>query len=538
MSLIMINWRVRIILLVTMTLKTLSLCAQEIQWSEKYEMSSIFNENKILKTTKDGFYVLQNYKDANYDYQRKLSFYDWNFKKSEGAKSIDLSYKNTKGYHPLSLSMKENHYLFYTTDDVDRQVETLLLSPFNFETLTINNPPHVVGEVAYQDLINPQEGLSYCTSADQSKILFYGVMAYPKKGNGKIGTLLINDDCEELSAKNILLKQKAEILTTDDIVDAVVDNMGNAYLLCKIYKGKDKKEERKIGTRFIYSLIYVGIKADPQVLDTLKVLSPQDSAIVVSAKLSMNATTGVVTCLGTYKIPRKKAGLFSLNLTADLSEKPVVIDYPKELLDVEAKMPRKIKKRKHLSSKNYKVKSIFEQKDGTQIVIAEQHYINAYWDKSEGRQELHKLHNLLVTKIAGNRMEWSKVLAKRQRGGGVGYTNVPETLYSFYAFEKEGDLHILYNELKENLKIINEYQLEKGYYNKPKDCLLVHCKIDLGSGVLKFKEPVLDLKKDGVAVYPKATKVLEDGNLLLLAVKPEYSLKEPSYIRFGHWKLN
>jgi len=271
-----------------------------------------------------------------------------------------------------------------------------------------------------------------------------------------------------------------------------------------------------------------------QILDTLKVLSPQDSAIVVSAKLSLN-TSGAITCLGTYKLPRKKAGLFSLNIEKAFSELPVVIDYPNEVIASEAKMPRKIKKKKHISLKNYKIKSIFEQADGAQIIVAEQHYINVYWDKSEGRQEQHKLNNILLAKIVDQKIEWAKVLPKRQRAGAEGYTNVPEKLYSFYAFLQEDDIHILYNELQENLNVTDEYQLEAGYYNKPKNCHLVHCKVDLNSGVLKSKESVLELKKDGVAIYPKETKVLEDGNLLLLGVKPEYRLKEPSYIRFGHW---
>lgn len=532
------KWKHRIAISGIIITLTTTAWAQQIEWSKDYEMSSIFNKNELIQVSKDGFYVLQNYKDANYYYQKNISFYDFNFKKREGAKILDFLYENKSRNYHFSLSIGSIPYVVYSVDNAEEQQESLLVSAIESSTLNVKQPPIKVADLTYKDKIKPEGAYRYCASLDGSKILFYGQMPYLKKENGAIGMLLTNANFEEIAGGNALLKQKAEILTTSDVVDVVVGDNGLAYLLCKMYKGKDKKEEKKLGTRFVYTLIQMDQNSKVQVLDTLKVLSKKDSAIIVSAKLSVNPSSGAITCLGTYKLPRKKAGLFSVPAKKAFSEMPIVMDYPDTVLTLEAKMPRKIKKKKHLSLKNYKVKSIFEQADGAQIIVAEQHYINVYWDKSEGRQEQHELNNILLAKVVDNNIEWAKVLPKRQKAGAEGYTNVPEKLYSFYAFQQENQLHILYNDLKENLAITNEFQLETGYYNKPKDCDLVHCKIDLVSGALIRKESVLGLKKDGVAIYPKETKVLADGSLLLLGVKPEYSLKEPSYIRFGRWILN
>ncbi|MBL4648869.1 MAG: hypothetical protein JKY03_03990 [Aureispira sp.] len=534
------NWKHRMALLGAIITMATTAWTQKIEWSENYEMNSIFNKNEIVQTSTEGFYVLQNYKDANYYYQQNISFYTFGFEKKEGAKPMKFLQDKLKGTYQFAFSTGSTPYVAYSVDNVEAQKETLFINALELKTLGLSDGPKKLLEIEYKNKTKPKGGYRYCASPNGSTFLFYGQMPYEKKAKGAIDLLLVDAKFEELGRGVARLNQPANILTVDDVVDVVIDNNGLVYLLCKSYKGKDKKEERKIGKRFVYSLIQMDYnsKSKVQILDTLKVLSPKDSAIVASAKLSVNRTSGAVTCVGTYKMPRKKAGLFSLDAKQAFLEMPVVMDYPEEVLALEAEMPRKIKKKKHLSLKNYKIKSIFEQADGTQIIVAEQHYINVYWDKSEGRQEQHKLNNLFVAKIVNQKIEWSKVIAKRQKAGAAGYTYVPEKLYSFYAFLRKGNIHILYNELKENLAITDEFKLEKGYYNKPKNCYLVHCEIDLSSGALKENKSVLGLTEDGVAIYPKETKVLADGSLLLLGVKPEYSLKELSYIRFGRWVLD
>jgi len=534
------NWKYRMPLLGAIILMATTAWAQGIEWSAKYPMNSIFNKNEFIQASRDGFYVLQNYKDANYYYQQNISFYTLKFEKREGAKPIKFGEGKSKGNYQFAFSKGSLPYLAYSVDEMARQKETLFINPVESSSLGLGGAPIKIFEIDYKDKIKPKGGYRYCASPDGSRFLFYGQMPYEKKAKGGFYLHLVDAKLEALGEGVVFLKQAANILTVSDVVDAVIDDNGLVYLLCKMYKGKDKKEEKKIGKRFVYSLIQMDYKAKTkvQILDTLKVLFPKDSAVVVSAKLSVNRTSGMVRCIGTYKLPNQKAGLFTLNAQQAFVEMPVVMDYPAEILDFEAKIPRKIKQQQRLSLSNYKIKSIFEQADGTQIVVAEQHYINVYWDKSEGRQEQHQLNNILVAKIRDQKIVWSKVLAKRQKAGAEGYTNVPGKLYSFYAFLKDGNIHLLYNEMKANLELTDEFQLQKGYYNKPKDCYLVHCTIDLNSGILKTKESILGLKEAGIAVYPQETKVLEDGSVLFGGVKPEYSLKQPSYIRFGRWVLD
>lgn len=84
--------------------------------------------------------------------------------------------------------------------------------------------------------------------------------------------------------------------------------------------------------------------ATVQVLDTLKVLAPMDSAIVVSVKLSVNNKTGAISCLGTYKIADKENGLFKFDLGQNEWKAAKIIQYPNAILEKAKKSPKKYKK--------------------------------------------------------------------------------------------------------------------------------------------------------------------------------------------------
>lgn len=512
--------------------------AQKINWGTPYEMSSIFNHNEIIQASTERLYVMHKYKDEAYYFRRKISFYNQALEPKTGEQTVNLTHDNLNGRYQFSLALKGQPKICYAVNNVEKETETILVSDIEAASLNVNAKSIKLFEVNYKDKIHDLGGYQYCYSDDHSKCLIYGKMPYVKKANAEIGLYIGDENLEKLVAGKASLTQIAKQVALQDIVDAVIDNQGNAYLLCKLYKRKDKKEEKKQGTRFVYTLICMKKDASIRVLDTLKILEPQDSTIVVSAKLSVNNHKRTATCIGSYKIRGKKAGLFKLNLNDWDTESAVVLDYPATVVQMVEQMPRKLRKRKHLDLGNYKVKTILEEPNGDQLICAEQHYINVYWDKSEGRQELHKLNNILIAKLSTDIvLDWVQVLPKRQKGGGEGYTNVPEKLYSFYSFKKDNAVHILYNDIETNLKINNEYELKAINYNTPKDCSLIHCKIDLASGELLSKKSLSDMRETGIAVYPKKTRLLENGFLLLSGVKPTRGLKEKSSFRFGHCEI-
>ena len=218
-----------------------------------------------------------------------------------------------------------------------------------------------------------------------------------------------------------------------DVVDAVVDNEGNAYLLCKLYKGKLKKEEKKKGTRYVYTIIKMDNTAKITVLDTLKVLEAKDSAIVISAKLSVNNRNKVVRCTGNFKTPNNTTELFYIRLDGNNWMNETSIYYPPEFVKKTYATQKQKNKKKKLGLENYKIKNILELDNGEKIIFAEQHYIKVYDDKSEGRQALHTLHNIFVARVSSNdSIQWIKLLPKRQTGGGEEDIQICQKNYTLF----------------------------------------------------------------------------------------------------------
>jgi len=512
--------------------------AQEMEWSESYEMSSVFNTNEVVHASKEGFYVVEKYKDEHFYFQKRLVHYNKKFEAKEGVERFDLDYKGVKTKYQFGISVKGQGYLCFLANDEGRQSANFLIDALNVDSLKGNHRPVSLFEVDYKDKKYDQGGFKCLSSEDQSKWLFYAKRPYSKKEKAEIEMHIGGSDFNEFSTAVAKLSQKASKWTIDDVVDAVVDNSGNAYLLCKSYKTKDKKEEKKKGTRFVYSLVKMDKDAKVKVLDTLKILQAKDSAIVISAKLSLNNKTNTVSCIGTFKTPRKEVAIFRYRLDKEDWSKGVVIAYPKAFVEKTAVSRREKKKKKKLGLENYKIETIIEQANGDKIILAEQHYTKVFVDKSEGRQELHRLNNIYVAKLlASDSIQWISLIHKRQTGGAGGYTNLPRKLYSFSAFQQDSVVHILYNELESNLTVENELKLKVVDYNAPKDCGVVHCGVNATSGEVLYKKSLSQLKENGVAIYPKAAILQEDNSLLLLGMKPNQKGGRKAYYRYGRLQL-
>jgi hypothetical protein len=517
-----------------------SVFAQQIEWSKPYEMSSAFNTNEVFHSSEEGFYVVQKYKDKDYYFQRKLVHYNKQFETTEGTENFDLSYQGVKARYQFGISVQGEPYFCYWANDIDKQHASFLIDALEVDSIRGNHNPISLFEVDYTDKIYDNEGFRCLPSEDQSKWLFYTKRPYSKKEKAEIEIHIGSPDFKEFTTGIATLSGEASMWSIEDVVDAIVDNQGNAYLLSKGYKTKVKKEEKKKGTRFVYSLVKMDKEGNVKILDTLKVLEPKDSAIIVSAKLSLNKKTNMVSCIGTFKTPRGQVAILKYSLETDdwSRSNGVVISYPQKFVEKTAASRREIKKKKKLGLENYKIKTIIEQDNGDKIVFAEQQYTKVFVDKSEGRQELHRLNNIYVAKLlASDSIEWISLLVKRQTAGANGYTDLPRKLYSFSAFQKDSTVHILYNELESNLAIEEELKLKAVDFNSPKDCGVVHCGLNANSGSILYRKSLSQLKDNGVAIYPKAAILQEDNSLLLLGMKPEQGTKKSAYYRFGRLQL-
>lgn len=513
--------------------------AQSITWGDAYEQYSRFNLHQIVQAKPDQVFVLHKDKNEAYFFRHKMAVYNSTLEQQIAPFALETMASTQQGQLQFVVHSKTSPYLGFSKKNTKKQREMVYLQKIDQHSLlpdTTTNMP--LFEVAYTNKKQPSGRYAAIASKDATNYLVYGVMPYSKERKGRLKVWLGNAKLEPLATKVIALNQKTSLLALDDVVDAVLDKKGTAYLLCKLYKNKAKKEEKKNGTRFVYSLISMDKEAKVKQLDTLKILAPEDSAVVVSAKLSINAFTQEVACWGTYKAAQKKMGLFKLVLTQQEWETVEVLEYPEDLLVKEKNRSKKQRKKKHLGLENYKVKYVLPQKDGSQIIAAEQHHTTVYWDKSEGRQALHQVNNILVVSCSKEgELNWLKILPKRQTGGGEGYSNLPQKLYSFGVVQHNNSLHILYNDLDKNEGIEDEYALLPIACNHPKNCSLIDCELDIASGKLLQKTSLLNLKKDGKVVFPKQIQWVKDGKVFLEGLLPKQTAKGKMYTVFGYWNL-
>ncbi len=498
--------------------------SQTIIWGPEYTRSSVFNEQQIIQAGSEHLYILQVYKDPRYYFKKKVLHYDGKLKQQASATPLEFWYDGELGRYQASHYHGNQWRFYYTVQQANKDQELLCWTSVNPQTLVLEAPQQLLLATNY----NKQGASEYrLGKTEDDQVLLYGLLPQGRKELAQLSVHVLDAEGQLLYTAMLPTTQEASLLAIEDVQDAWLSAEGVAYFLCKFYHNKSRKEEKKIGMPYHYALLTIAPNDTTHSSDDLTVLSAQDSAQVVSARLYANE--GQLYCVGSYKTP-SSAGLFQRDLKKATKNTQVIV-YPEALWRSE----NQSRKHKKIGLKNYKLNSWSPQADGSYLATAEQRYTKVYWDKSEGQQALHQLHDILLLKWdAEGELLWYHCIAKRQRGGGEGYTNMKETWYSFAAFEKDGQIHLFYNDLPENKHVAPD-ALKVGYYNQPQDLDCWHYQLDGETGELMQANPLADAA--GWLVYPQQMRLLPNGQLLLAALQPAASVKEKPLLRWGHLSL-
>lgn len=493
---------------------------QTIQWGPAYERSSLFNQQQIVQTAEEGIYVWQYYKDPQYYFKQKALYYDNKGKQKASPAPLQFSYQEQSGHYQATHFVGEQWRFYYTIPPTKSEKELLCQVDLHPQTLALESTPQVIATTAYN---KTQGGAVYQLGQSlQEQTLLYGILPQPKKKAALLTLHWLNTEGKALQSQQITVPQEAGLFKIEDVQDAFLTSTGTAYLLCKFYHNKARKEEKKMSMPYHYALLTVPAQGQATWEDSLSILTPEDSAWVVSAHLYAQEET--VYCVGTYKKP-VSGGFFQYALNNP--QKMLTLHYPTRLWQEEQEQ-----KGKKVGLQQHKIKQWFPQADGSYLAVAEQHYTKVYWDKSEGQQALHQLKDILLMKWdEEGQLLWYHNIDKHQKGGGEGYTNMKETWYSFAALEQEGKVHIFYNELPDN----NPEELKAGYYNQPKALECWHYQINIENGELIQAQP-LEVDQEWL-IYPQKIQLLPNGQVLLVALKKAASAKEKALLRWGQYAL-
>ncbi|MGH1335875.1 MAG: hypothetical protein ACRBFS_07075 [Aureispira sp.] len=498
--------------------------SQTINWGPTYKRTSLFNEQQIVHTSEKRLLVWRHYKDPQSYFQYEASMY-YQEAYTGGASPFEWKEGAQRMLYQAN-HYKNNQWRFYYT--IPQQAtgkELLCWIGYNPETLILEQSQQLLTTTNYN---KTQGGIAYRVDQSLNKqTLLYGLLPPTRKQPAQLLVHVLDEEGEITRSQQVEAPQEAGLFTVEDVQDAFLSIEGTAYLLCKFYHKKSRKEEKKIGISYHYALLQIEADGKTTWRDSLAVLSEKDSAIVVSARLYQAPNQAGIYCVGSYKTP-SNGGLFQWNI--EEPAKALTLAYPTELWRIQGAKPSK-----KVTPKTYKIKQWLPQADGSFLAIAEKHYIKVYWDKSEGQQALHQLHDILLMKWdAQGELLWYHNIPKRQRGGGEGFTNMKETWYSFAAFEQAGQIHVFYNDLPEN-KDAPPNALETGYYNQPKALDCWHYRLDKATGELIKAQP-LEGTKDWL-IYPQKIRLLSNGQVLVAALQLATSVKEKALFRWGQFSL-
>lgn len=499
-------------------------CGQSITWGPTYERSSLFNQQEIAHLETAKMLVWQHYKDAQYYWKYKALLYDKTLARKASPIPIQLEYQGISGAYQANQYQNNQWRFYYTIPPTATTKESLCWATLNPQTLALEANAQIIDTIHYNAKLGKA---SYQLGKSTNKqTLLYGLLPQARKQAAQLLVYQLDEAGKVVLQQQITAPQEARLLRLEDIQDAILTPQGNAYLLCKFYHKKSRKEEKKTALPYHYALLQIDAQGAATWRDSLNITTQVDSSELVSARLYTHPNVEQVYCVGTYRRPAA-AGVFQWN---PIDNSLWAMAYPDALKRVQTE-----RKSKKVGMHSYKIQQGFPQEDGGFLAIAEQQYTKVYWDKSEGGQTLQRLQDILLMKWdAQGKLLWYHNIPKRQRAGGEGYTAMKETWHSFKAFEQNQTIHLFYNDLPENKNAAAE-ALETGYYNQPQALHCWYYCLHTQTGEL-IKAQILDNPKDWL-IYPQKIQIRPNGQLVLAALKLATSAKEKAKIRWGQYTL-
>jgi hypothetical protein len=449
------------------------------------------------------------------------------------SRPLSYVYKGIKGEYLGMKSIKGNPYIFYRHDYPNESVLRVCALALNTETLMFDNPPILLLE-------QPQDAQErYTLRLEQCENSSIILLHYPQNLSKKASTFgaYCYDTQLQLCLKRQLpIPAKSKFFDLSDIKELVY-HQESLYLLLKNYSHKLKKEEKKKGARYFFSLLKVPPKDKPLQTEHLEILSPNDSAIIVSAALSLNKKEGP-TCWGTYKQPNGTCGLFCLNININQKQaKTLYFDYPDSINTALRASTKQQSRHQKLGLQQLKITAIIPHKDQKTILVAEQQYTKIYDDKSVGKQHLYWVQHSLVLCVQHAKIQWTQLIPNKQCAGGPAFGKQALQFFSAGQTNQKDDLYIFVNSPNKPLlhsEIDNRPCLE---LNVPSTRGLSMYKIDKNTG--KTRQQVYSLSDSkATAIVPFIACPTIQNSIYFIAVSHPNKPKEAWFYQLLSVDLN
>lgn len=491
----------------------------DVKWGPEEKESKKTRLSDIIGIDETGFYTLR------YSFSKStlaiIEHYNMNMQKTKEFE-IPAKQREKKLKLESAFYINETIYLFSSFADKKTKKNKLFVQTIDKETLKPNRDQKVVAEIDFREFSKSNSGnFNFSLSRDSSKLMVYYDMPYVKKDFDKFGFHVFDGNMSEIWNKEVKLPYIESLF---DIQDYIVDDIGNVYVLGKIYKDK-AKDRRKGKVNYKYSLL--SYEKNTEEADEYKI--DVDGKFLSEMKITIGFNGNLI-CAGFYSDNSSYELKGSYFLKIDNKTKQILTRSFKEFdLDfiTQNMTERQEKKTKKNKSKGrdvemyeYDIRDIIIKSDGGAIIIGEQYFVRivtTYTTNASGGMTPHTTYiyhynDIIVINIDpdGN-IIWNQKIAKRQISTDDG------GYYSSYILAVSNNkLQFIFNDNIKNLKYTGHGKIY-GFANKRKESIVALVTMDMDGNQTR-QALFLNLETE-VFTRPKVCKQISEDKVILFGIK-------------------
>jgi len=352
----------------------------DIKWGNEIKISRRKTLSSLLGHDANGFYAIQREQKGLFSRSSELTLdrYDSN---ANQVKSVDLNLtdgKNDREYEKI-IYIKGKYFLFTSYPDKKTKLNTLYVQTIDMDALAPNNDSRKIADIDYSGNRSSNNGNFMVTlSNDASKILVFYTLPFERGEKEKFGFSVFDGSMNPIWSQNITLPYNNELF---DIERYRVENNGDIYLQCTVYKEKRRKK-RHGEPNYQYTILHY--KNGEQLADEYKI--DMSGKFITDLQFSVKSNqdimcTGFFSDMGTYSI---KGAYFTVidGKTKEIksqSFKEFSIDVLLENLTErqQKKIEKKLEKGKEVELYEYDLDNIILREDGGALLVGEQYFMNA-----------------------------------------------------------------------------------------------------------------------------------------------------------------
>lgn len=344
-------------------------------------------------------------------------------------------------------------------------------------------------------------------SPDSTKIVIYNEIRGRKKEPNTLNFKVYNSDFTEvLLNKSAQLPIRAKNFQTESVN---VDNLGNVYVLAKIFKENEEKEKEH--SKFYYKLIAFNKEESPKEFDFDYPGKDIESIDVLPGKNNTLICTGFLKALGRGFLSSAKKTLISDELFSAIIDCKTVTLKSSTKYELEGLYPEKPRNSEDYVP--YEVKDIFFREDGGVVVVAEQYkLVETTYTTQNGTRTTYRYYYCDIATIQINsksEVESVSKMPKYQLNAGN-----PSIISTYF----DGSTYIIYEDLEKNADAENDKETKKStksmFSSDSKNALFL---LTINSRGEMKKEVIYSYKESKIRPRILSSRVISKNEILLNA---------------------